>query len=171
MVARSREALLFSFVVGCLLCSTPALACLDVQVETSTHEYDEPAAFELSVILRSDCRAPVVVLPQSLRRRYASVGSGAALYSPFPGPPIKPWQDAFSLHPGQERTLVVRGMRDGDGVWSLEPGRYEMRIRLNVTPETAKASASDVGNLVGTIWEGDIQSSVIRVVYSPAPPA
>jgi len=62
-------------------------------------------------------------------------------------------------------------MRDGDGVWNLEAGSYEMRIQLSVTPETAKASSLQVGNLGESIWEGDIQSSNIRVVYSLAPPA
>ena len=168
-MAQSRKALLFAFSVSCLLHSTPVFACLDVQVETSTSEYGKPAKFDLSVILRSNCGAPVIVLPQSIRRKYVSVGSGAAQYSPFPGPRIKPWQDAFLLRPGQSQTLIVRGMRDGDGVWNLEPGRYEMSIRLTVTPETAKASALQVENLGASIWEGDIRSSNIRVIYSPGP--
>jgi hypothetical protein len=154
-----------------LLHTTPVFACLDVQVESSTREYAEPAKFEFSVIFRSNCSAPVIVLPQSLHREYVSVGSGAAQYSPFPGPPIKPWQDAFLLRPGQSQTLMIRGMHDGDGVWNLEPGRYEMSIRLAVTPETTKACASEVDNLGASIWEGDIQSSKIRVIYSPAPQA
>jgi hypothetical protein len=170
-VAQSREALLFAFSVSCLLHSTPVFACLDVQIETSTREYGEPAEFDLSVIVRSGCSAPVIVLPQSIRRNYVSVGSGAAQYSPFPGPPINPWQDAFLLRPSQSQTLMVRGMRDGDGVWNLERGRYEMSIRLTVTPEAAKASALQVKNPGAPIWEGDIRSSNIRVIYSPAPPA
>ena len=97
--------------------------------------------------------------------------SGVAQYSPFPGSPIRPWKDAFLLQPGQSRTLILRGMRDRDGVWNLEPGHYEMSIRLTVTPEAAKASASQVKNLGAAIWEREIKSSNIRVGYSPAPPA
>jgi hypothetical protein len=121
------------------------------------------------MILENNGGAPVIVLPQSLRRQYLSIGAGAARYSPYPGPPISPWKDAFLLRPGQSRTLTVRGMRDGDGVWNLEPGRYELSIRLSVTSDTVEASSSQVKDLGAAIWEGDIQSSSIRVTYLPGP--
>jgi hypothetical protein len=153
------------------LLETAAFAALAIQVESSTHEYEEPAKFELSVVLRNNGAAPVIVLPQSLRREYVSLDAGVARYSPYPGPPIKPWKDAFLLRPGESRTLAVRGMRDGDGVWNLEPGRYELSIRLSVTPAAAEASSSKVKDIGTAIWQGDIHSSSIRITYSPAPAA
>ena len=170
-MAGLRKALLSTWAICYLLHSTPVFACLDVQIESSTREYEEPAEFELSVIFSSNCTAPVIVLPQSLRREYDSVESGVAQYSPFPGPPVKPWKDAFLLRPTKRKELTVRGMRDRDGVWKLEPGQYDVSIRLKVTPETAKVSASQVENLGAAIWEGEIQSFNIRVIYSPAPSA
>jgi hypothetical protein len=170
-VARSRLVLLFACTAGLLLQSAPAVAALVIQVESSTCAYEEPERFELSVILRNNGDDMVILLPQSLRRAYVSLGGGAAHYSPYPGPPIKPWKDAFLLRPGQSRTITVRGMRDGDGVWNLEPGRYELSIRLSVTPDTVAASRSQVKDLGAAIWQGDIQSSSIRVTYSPVPAA
>ena len=168
-MARSRLVLLFAYVAGSLLQSAPSFSALVIRIESSTSEYEAPAGFELSVILRNNGDSPIIVLPQRLRRTYVSLGGGAARYSPYPGPPMKPWKDAFVLLPGQSRTITVRGMRDGDGVWNLEPGRYELRVRLSVPPEAVEASRSQVEHLGGAIWQGDIQSSSIRVTYSPAP--
>jgi hypothetical protein len=61
-------------------------------------------------------------------------------------------------------------MEDGDGVWRLDPGRYELSMRLNVTPEQAKASAPELKEFEAAIWVGEIQSSKILVTYSPTPP-
>jgi hypothetical protein len=168
-VARFRNALLLALAAGILLGSTPAFAELAIHVESSTQEYAKPAEFELSITLKNHGDAPLIVLPQSLRREYVSLGNGAAHYSPYPGPPIKPWNGAFLLRPGQNRTLVLRGMDDGDGVWRLDPGRYELSVRLSVTPEQSKASAPELKELGATIWEGEIQSSKILVTYSPTP--
>lgn len=123
------------------------------------------------MILQNIGGSPVIVLPQSLRRQYLSLGAGAAHYSPYPGPPIRPWKDAFLLRPGQSRTLTFRGMRDGDGVWKVDPGRYELSIRLSVTSGEVEASSSQVKDLGAAIWQGDIQSSSIRVTCLPAPAA
>jgi hypothetical protein len=149
--------------------STPALADLVIRVETSTRKYSEPAQFDLSVIMTNGGDAPLIVLPQSLRREYLSLESGTAHYSPYPGPPSKPWRDAFVLTPDQSHTWAVRGMGDGDGVWRLEPGRYELSARLSVTTEQAKISAPELTELGATIWEGEIQSAKLIVIYSPEP--
>jgi hypothetical protein len=163
--------LVLACVAAVLIQSAPSFAALTIQVECSTSEYEAPGAFELSVILRNNGDAPVVVLPQSLRRTYVSLGDGVARYSPFPGPPIKPWKDAFLLHPGQSRAMTFRGMRDRDGVWNLEPGRYELGVRLTVTPDAVEASRSHVEGFGALSWQGDAQSSSIRVTYSPPPAA
>ena len=143
-MARSGQVVLFASTVGFLLQSAPAFASLVIRVEFSTREYAESRKFELSVILQNNGDAPVIVLPQSLRRQYRSLDAGIASYSPYPGPPIRPWKDAFLLRPGEGRTLTVRGMRDGDGVWNLEPGRYELSIRLSVTSDAVNSANATV---------------------------
>ena len=169
-MARLRWVLLCSCVSVLLLHSSPTLAALNLEIQTASAEYREPEKFELSLVFRNDGDAPIIVLPQSLRREYGSMGSGAARYSPYPGPPIEPWRDAFLLGPGQSRTLTVHGMRDGDGVWVLEPGTYDLRLRLRVTPEVVEASRSQLEELGGEIWQGDMRSSGIRIRYAPALP-
>jgi hypothetical protein len=169
MVMRFRRVLPFALVVGFLLGSAPAPADLVIHLEPSTSEYAKPAEFEFSAILKNNGDAPLVVLPQSLRREYVPLENGAAHYSPYPGPPIKPWNGAFLLRPGLSRTLMLRGMEDGDGVWRLDPGRYELNMRLNVTTEQSRASAPELKEFEAAIWVGEIPSSKILVTYSPMP--
>jgi hypothetical protein len=170
-VTRSRLVLASACIAASLLQTAASSATLTVQVESLTREYGKPAEFQLSVVFRNDGEAPVIVLPQSLRRIYVSLDDGVARYSPYPGPPIKPWRDAFLLQPGQSRAIAVRAMRDRDGVWNLEPGRYELSVRLTVTPAAVEASRPHLGHLQAAIWQGDVRSSRIRVTYSPAPAA
>jgi hypothetical protein len=146
-----------------------AHANLAIEVQSSTPAFADPAAFELSVIIQNRGGASIVVLPQALRRVYWAPGSGSATYSPYPGPPVPPWNGAFSLRPGQSRTLTFVGMRDGDGVWKIEPGRYELRVRLSVSSEFAKSAESRVAHFGAIIWQGDIQSSAILITYEPIP--
>ncbi len=170
-MVRSRLVLLL-LCTGCLLLRPgSAFADLVIQVESSTTEYAEPEKFELVVILQNDGDAPFIVLPRWLRRNYAPLGGGTAQYSPYPGPPIKPWKDAFLLRPGQTRRVAFRGMGDGDGVWKLEPGRYELSVDLSVSPDAVEVSRSHVKHLGGAIWQGSIRSPSIRVTYSPTPAA
>jgi hypothetical protein len=168
---RFREALLLAFAASSLLQCTPSSADLVIRIESPTTEYEEPAIFELWVIFRNGGDTPIIVLPQRLRRTYVSLGDGDAAYSPYPGPPIAPWKDAFLLRPGQSHRMRLLGMRDGDGVWSLEPGRYDLSVRLIVTSEAIEASRAQVAHLGAAIWQGDIRSPSVRVTFSAAPAA
>jgi hypothetical protein len=112
-VAQSREALLFAFSVSCLLHSTPVFACLDVQIETSTREYGEPAEFDLSVIVRSNCSAPVIVLPQSIRRNYVSVGSGAIVAA---GSVVTSDVEAYTIVAGSPAKVIRHIQEKGEQV-------------------------------------------------------
>jgi hypothetical protein len=67
--------------------------------------------------------------------------------------------------------MRLLGMRDGDGVWSLEPGRYDLSVRLIVTSEAIEASRAQVAHLGAAIWQGDIRSPSVRVTFSAAPAA
>jgi hypothetical protein len=150
-----------------ILLPVPSHANLTIRVQSSTPLYDDPPAFELSVIVENRGGIPLVVLPQALRRVYSAVGSGSAEYTPYPGPPVPPWKGAFSLQPGQTRTLTFVGMRDGDGSWKIEPGRYELRVILSVSGDTAKSAEEHVAHLGAAIWQGNLQSSAILITYTP----
>ena len=150
-----------------LLLAAPSHANLAIRVQSSTLIYDDPSTFELSVIVQNRGGIPLVVLPQALRRVYSAVGSNSAEYSPYPGPRVPPWEGAFSLQPGQTRTLTFVGMRDGDGSWKIEPGRYELRVILSVSGDTAKSAEEHVAHFGAAIWQGNLQSAVILVTYSP----
>ncbi len=67
--------------------------------------------------------------------------------------------------------MRLLGMRDGDGVWSLEPGRYDLSVRLSVTLEAIEASRVQVERLGAAIWQGDIRSPSVQVTFSAAPAA
>ncbi len=151
----------------------PALshASLTIEIQSSTPIYDDPAAFEFSVTVQNRGRFPLVVLPHALRRVYAAVGSGSAEYSPYPGPPMPPWRGAFSLQPGQTRTLTFVGMHDGDGLWNLQAGRYALHVVLSVSSDVAKSAEEHVAHFGAAIWQGDFQSPAILVTYAPIPAA
>jgi hypothetical protein len=146
-----------------------ARADLAIEVRSSMPVCSEPAAFEMTVVVRNQGDVPLVVLPHGLRRVYDAVGSGAAVYSPYPGPPMAPWRGAFSLEPGGSRTLSFVGMSDGDGIWRIEPGRYALRARLSVTSDAARAAEAHVSHLGAAIWEGDVRSPAIHVTHEPSP--
>jgi len=149
----------------------PSHASLTIEIRSSTPVYDDPAAFEFSVIVQNRGSFSLVVLPHALRRVYAAVGSGSAEYSPYPGPPMPPWRGAFSLQPGQTQTLTFVGMRDGDGLWNLQAGRYALHVVLSVSSDVAKSAEEHVAHFGAAIWQGDYQSSVILVTYAPIPAA
>lgn len=147
----------------------PVHASLAIRIESSTPIFADPASFELSVIIQNRGSASVVVLPQALRRMYSAVDSGSPTYSPYPGPPIAPWKGAFPLQPGESRTLVFVGMRDGDGIWKVDPGRYELRVRLSVSSEFGRSAEEHVAQFGAAVWQGDIQSPAILISYKPVP--
>jgi len=167
--ARCRLALIPIGAMLALLLAAPSHANLTIQIQSSTPSYDDPSAFELSVIVHNQGSVPLVVLPQGLRRAYSALGSGSAQYSPYPGPPIAPWKDAFALQPNEIRTLGFAGMRDGDGSWRLEPGRYELRVSLRVSKERAQSAEQHVAHLGAAVWQGTLLSPPIPVTYRPTP--
>jgi hypothetical protein len=59
-------------------------------------------------------------------------------------------------------------MRDGDGVWNIEPGRYELAVTLNVSDDTAKSADAHVAQFGATIWQGNVESAAILVTYAPS---
>jgi hypothetical protein len=60
-------------------------------------------------------------------------------------------------------------MRDGDGLWKIEPGRYELRVSLSVSGDTAKSAEEHVAHFGAAIWQGTLESPAILVTYTPIP--
>ncbi|MDO9351983.1 MAG: hypothetical protein Q8P64_19945 [Deltaproteobacteria bacterium] len=105
--------------------------------------YKDSNAFQLSIIFENLGKEKMIILPESIHRNYQVKGHGAAKYVPFPGPPISPWRDAFTLLPGRKNEMKLVGMRDRDGIWILEPGTYHLSIRYIVPQNLISAYAND----------------------------
>jgi hypothetical protein len=170
-VARRLLAAFLTAALFALLLPALSHARLAIQIQSSTPSYGDPAAFEFSVIVQNRGDFPLVVLPQAIRRDYSALDSGSVEYLPYPGPRIPPWGGAFSLQPGQTRTLTLIGMRDGDGSWNIEAGRYELRVILSVSGDMARSAKEHVAHFGAAIWQGDLQSSAIVITYTPIPGA
>jgi len=134
---------------------------------TPAPNYKDFNSFQLSVIFENLGKEKIVILPQSIRRNYQSKGHGAAKYVPFPGPRIYPLKDAFTLLPGQRNEINFVGMRDGDGIWTLEPGPYDLSIRYTVSQDLVSSYARDFPDSYARIWTGSIESAKITVKFQP----
>ncbi len=149
---------------------TPAVRGLRLRVQSAAPTYDDAASFSLEVVFENVGDTPVGILPPVIRRRYRALGSGRATYIPYPGPPIYPWRGAFALGPGEVRSVTVVGMRDGDGIWALEPGAYELSVRYIVDESVAGPSVPiearrELGR--AKIWVGQLESPAVTVVFRP----
>jgi hypothetical protein len=134
---------------------------------TPAPNYKDFNSLQLSVIFENVGKEKIVILPQSIRRNYQSKGHGAAKYVPFPGPRIYPLKDAFTLLPGQRNEINFVGMRDGDGVWMLESGTYDLSIRYNVSQDLVSSYVRDFPDSKARIWTGSIESEKITVKFQP----
>jgi hypothetical protein len=134
---------------------------------TPVPNYKDFNSFQLSVIFENVGKEKIIILPQSIRRNYQSKGHGAAKYIPFPGPRIYPLKDAFTLLPGQKNEINLVGMRDGDGIWMLEPGTYDLSIRYTVSQDLVSSYARDLPDTNARIWTGSIESEKITVKFQP----
>ncbi len=134
---------------------------------TSTPNYKDFNLFQLSVMFENVGKEKIVILPQSIRRHYESRGHGAAEYIPYPGPRIYPLKDAFTLLPGQRNEINFVGMRDGDGIWKLEPGPYDLSIRYIVSQDLVLSYARDLPDSNARIWAGTIESGKLTIKFQP----
>jgi hypothetical protein len=140
---------------------------LRLGVYTSTSNYKDFNSCQLSVIFENVGKDRLIILPQSIRRNYQSKGQGAAKYVPFPGPRIYPLKDAFTLLPGQRNKINFVGMRDGDGIWMLEPGTYNLSIRYTVSQDLVSSYARDYPDSNAPIWTGSIESGKLTIKFQP----
>jgi hypothetical protein len=140
---------------------------LRLSLHSPPQNYKDPNAFQLSVVFENVGREKIVILPESIRREYQSKGHGKAKYVPFPGPRIYPLKDAFTLLPGQRNEMNLVGMRDGDGLWVLEPGTYDLSIRYTVDQDLVSSYARDLPDSEARIWTGRIESLKLEVIFQP----
>jgi hypothetical protein len=140
---------------------------LRLDLYTPTPDYKDPNSFQLSVIFENVGKDRIIILPQSIRRNYQSKGHGTAKYVPFPGPRIYPLKDAFTLLPGQKNEINLVGMRDGDGIWMLEPSTYDLFIRYTVSQDLVSSYARDFPGSNARIWTGTIESGKLTIKFQP----
>ena len=140
---------------------------LRLSIDTPTLEYKDPNAFQLSVLFENVGKEKIVILPQSIRRNYESKGHGAAEYIPYPGPRIYPLKDAITLSPGQRNEINFVGMRDGDGIWKLEFGTYDLSIRYTVSQDLVSSYARDFPGSNTRIWTGTIECGKLTIKFQP----
>jgi hypothetical protein len=61
-------------------------------------------------------------------------------------------------------------MQDGDGIWALEPGTYELSVRYIVAGEVAGSAVPvEVRRELGgaPIWVGALETPAIRITFQP----
>jgi len=123
--------------------------------------------FQLSVLFENLGNEKLIILPESIHRNYQSRDQGTAKYVPFPGPRISPWKDAFTLLPDRKNEIKLIGMRDGDGLWILEPGTYDLSIRYIIPQDWAAAYGRDFPNSKVQLWTGSIESGKLTIKFQP----
>jgi hypothetical protein len=129
--------------------------------------YKDPNTFQLSIVFENLGKEKITIIPQSLHRNYQARGQGATKYVPFPGPRLSPWKDASTLFPGQKNRINLVGMRDGDGIWILEPGIYDLSIRYIVPRDWVEAYARDFPDSEARLWTGSIESGKLTIKFQP----
>jgi len=134
---------------------------------TPTPNYKDLNSFQLSVIFENVGKDKIIILPQSIHRNYQSRDQGTAKYVPFPGPRMSPWKDAFTLFPGHKNKIKLVGMRDGDGIWGLEPGTYDLSIRYIVPRDWVETYARDFPDSEAQLWTGSIESGKLTIKFQP----
>ena len=140
---------------------------IEIRAESPTPRYSVPERFHLVVTIRNPTKNALGILPGGIRRVYTTLGRGTAGYVPFPGPPLSPWRNAFLLFPGESRTMEFQGMRDGDGVWMLDPGEYHLAVRLTVSADVANFPDFRSSWPGIPVWHGECASEPIPVTYRP----
>lgn len=130
--------------------------------------YDDPDEFVLDVYFENLGEHSVVVLPSKIHRQYRPLDRTTATYVPYPGPRISPWKEAFTLMPRETRVVHLAGMRDGDGVWALDYGNYQLSLTYFVTEDLAANGAAfqqERGSPNAPVWVGELHSRPIAVRY------
>ena len=137
---------------------------LELTLASSTSSYSNPNEFNLSVTFQNTSDKQFIVFPVYVRRNYTSLDGKKAEYIPYPGPAINPWPTAIVLNGGEVKTANFKGMQNGDGIWTLEPGQYELGAILTIAPEAIFGVVPDKYKGMD-IWRGSIETGVIKIHY------
>jgi hypothetical protein len=137
---------------------------LTLKIESPTKTYKIPSQFELLITFHNISDKPFIVFPAHVRRKYTPLDGQNVRFNPYPGPAIDPWRTAIVLKPGEIKTTTFKGMRNGDGDWHLEPGRYELCVTLYVA--TTSSFETQTNKYKGIdIWRGNAASESIKIHY------
>ena len=162
---KSKTLSLYFFSIGLLVNSAFCIAApLTVKIDSSTKTYHKNIEFELTVTFHNTSDKPFIVFPAYIRRKYIALDGQNAQFNRYPGPVIDPWPTAIILNGGEIKTTKFTGMRNGDGIWSLEPGRYDLSVSLDVATTSTFGTTPDKYKDMD-IWRGNAASEMIRINY------
>jgi hypothetical protein len=159
------------FIFSTLLFFQPMLcvaSSLILKIDSSTKIYKDHNQFELSVTFYNASDKPIIVFPAYLRRKYTPLGNHNVHFNPYPGPVIDPWRTAIILTPRESKSIRFKGMRNGDGLWSLEPGKYTLSVSLDVATTFSYYSLKKKFKGID-IWRGSVESESIEINYLNEP--
>jgi hypothetical protein len=142
-------------------------AGLTIQTHSATPAYRDPERFRLVVSFHNESRNPVIILPSGIHRVYRPLSGGIVKYVALPGPRISPWRGSFVLAPGEAHSVELLGMRDGDGIWRLTSGDYELTVLLKVPAELGEPLPTGLVLPGARVWHGELVAKPIPVVYQP----
>jgi len=138
---------------------------LTIKINSPTKSYQNHHQFKLLVTFSNVSKQSFVVFPAYIRREYSPLDGQSIQYTPYPGPVIDPWFSAILLDPGQSKIVTYNGIRDGDGLWNLMPGRYQLAVTLNVLPNSYDYPTPNKKMAGKNIWHGNITSETINIDY------
>jgi len=163
---RSKILIYIVCVVGLVLNPVFCFASsLIIEIDSPTKPYKKHHQFKLLVTFSNISSQSFVVFPSYIRREYKPLDGQRLRYTPYPGPVIDPWFGAILLEPGESETITYEGMRDGDGMWDLMPGRYKLAATLNVLPNNYDYPTPNKQIVGANIWLGNIKSNKININY------
>ena len=149
------------------LCAIPVIcfaSSLVLTIDSSTKSYKNHDEFEMSVTFHNTSDKPYVVFPAYVRRIYIPIDGQNAQFTTYPGPVINPWSTAITLNGREMKTIKFSGMRNGDGFWGLEPGRYDLSVSLFIATSSTFATDDEKYKDVD-VWRGKVESEKIRIHY------
>lgn len=168
----------FACAIGLIFQSAVCFASsLEIQIDSPTRNYGYKGQtqFKLLVTFSNSSAKSFVVFPYLVRRKYVPLDGQNVRFLPYPGPKIDPWYSAITLHPGQKKTIIYNGMKNGDGKWRLNPGRYKLSVTLDVPNSSYYPSLLNSAHSRSLIkngkkdidvWHGSAVSNSIRINYS-----
>ena len=140
---------------------------LSLRIDSPTREFNDPDQFVLSIEIQNMSGETCVVFPAYLRRNFLPIEGQGAQFVAYPGPVINPWPTALLLNAGERKTVTLSGVeKQGEGVWKLERGSYNLSVSLHVAP-TSTFGVENPGEEFRNkpVWRGSVESNSITIRY------